>query len=143
MTFALDTDIFSHLVKGHARVTSRYAEVIAANEHTVAVPAVVRVEVLRGRFNAITTAADGTAVLALYDLLRRTETSLEPFGILPVTRAAADRFDVLLKNKKLKNAGRPDLLIACIALAHGATLVTRNTKDFANIPGLKTENWAD
>ncbi len=36
-----------------------------------------------------------------------------------------------------------DLLIACIVLAHNATLVTRNTKDFANIPGLKQGNWAN
>lgn len=36
-----------------------------------------------------------------------------------------------------------DLRIACIALAHDATLVTRNTKDFAHVPNLKVENWAD
>jgi tRNA(fMet)-specific endonuclease VapC len=45
--------------------------------------------------------------------------------------------------KKLKKTGRGDLLIACITLAHGATLVTRNTKDFAHVPGLRLENWAD
>ena len=38
---------------------------------------------------------------------------------------------------------RGDLLTACIALAHDATLVTRNTRDFAVVPGLKIENWAD
>ncbi len=52
-------------------------------------------------------------------------------------------FDRLRVNKRLKKMGRPDLLIACFALAHKATLVTRNTKDFANVPGLKLENWAD
>ena len=45
--------------------------------------------------------------------------------------------------KKYRKIGRADLLIACIALAHNATLVTRNTKDFAVVPGLKLENWAD
>jgi tRNA(fMet)-specific endonuclease VapC len=38
---------------------------------------------------------------------------------------------------------RPDLLIACIALAQDALLVTRNTKDFNQVPGLRIANWAD
>ena len=36
---------------------------------------------------------------------------------------------------------RFDRLIAAHALALGLTLVTNNTKDFADIPGLKIENW--
>ena len=47
------------------------------------------------------------------------------------------------KDKKAKKTDHNDLLIACIALAHDATLVTRNTKDYANVPGLTLENWAD
>jgi tRNA(fMet)-specific endonuclease VapC len=36
--------------------------------------------------------------------------------------------------------GTMDLRIACIALAHNATLLTRNTVDFAQVPGLRFEN---
>lgn len=34
-----------------------------------------------------------------------------------------------------------DRLIGVQALALGLTLVTRNGKDFADVPGLKVENW--
>jgi tRNA(fMet)-specific endonuclease VapC len=47
------------------------------------------------------------------------------------------RFQFILK------AATGDLLIAAIALANRATLVTRNVKDFRQVPGLKVENWAD
>jgi tRNA(fMet)-specific endonuclease VapC len=55
----------------------------------------------------------------------------------------AAEFDRLRENKKLKKIGRADLLIACIALANRATLVSRNLKHFGQVPGLQAENWAD
>ena len=39
--------------------------------------------------------------------------------------------------------GTMDLRITCIALAHDATLLTRNTVDFAQIPSLRFENWLE
>ena len=36
-----------------------------------------------------------------------------------------------------------DLRIACIALEYDATILTRNTADFAKIPGVRFENWLD
>jgi len=39
--------------------------------------------------------------------------------------------------------GTLDLKIACIALAYDATLLTRNATDFAQVPGLRIENWLD
>jgi tRNA(fMet)-specific endonuclease VapC len=39
--------------------------------------------------------------------------------------------------------GPYDLLIAGIALAQNLTLVTRNTREFERVPGLKIENWHD
>ena len=63
--------------------------------------------------------------------------------VIPIDDAAADEFDRMRQNKKLKKIGRADLLIAAIALANRATLVTRNLKDFRQVPGLRVENWAD
>ncbi len=34
-----------------------------------------------------------------------------------------------------------DLLIASVALVYDLTLVTNNTADFQNIPGLRLEDW--
>lgn len=33
--------------------------------------------------------------------------------------------------------------MAAIAMAHGTTLVTRNTRDFAGLSGLRLVNWFD
>lgn len=45
----------------------------------------------------------------------------------------------------LQSLGHPigieDTMIGAIALSHGLTLVTANTKHFSRIPGLKVENW--
>jgi tRNA(fMet)-specific endonuclease VapC len=48
---------------------------------------------------------------------------------------------------KLEQQGLPigtyDLLFAGIALAHDLILVTRNTREFERVPGLKLEDWYD
>jgi len=36
-----------------------------------------------------------------------------------------------------------DTLIAAQALRLAATLVTRNTREFGRVPGLRVENWQD
>lgn len=52
-----------------------------------------------------------------------------------------------LQRAHLKRIGRLqgefDMVIGSTALAHGLTLVTRNTRHFADIPGLLLENWID
>jgi tRNA(fMet)-specific endonuclease VapC len=46
----------------------------------------------------------------------------------------------------LERAGTPigpyDILIAAQARRRGATLATANAREFARVPGLKTEDWA-
>jgi tRNA(fMet)-specific endonuclease VapC len=75
--------------------------------------------------------------------LTRSEDLLREITVLSINEAAANHFDRLRQIKKLKKIGRADLIIAAIALAHGATLVTRNVRHFGQIPGLRLENWLD
>lgn len=75
--------------------------------------------------------------------LEMSEHHLRQVPILAVDAAAAAEFDRLRHHKKLKKIGQADLLIAAITLAHRATLVSRNLKDFHQVPGLQVENWAD
>jgi tRNA(fMet)-specific endonuclease VapC len=108
----------------------------------VAIPIITRLEILQGRFAAVFKAEDGERLMRAQELLSRSEARLSLLRIIPVTDAAAAEFDRLRQDKKLKKLGRGDLLIASIALARSATLVTRNVKDFRLIRGLRLENWA-
>ncbi len=143
MIYAFDTDTFSLLLRGHTRVSRRYSELVEAAVHRFVLPAIVRIELLEGRFASITKAPDGSAILLAYSLLERTEQAIQEYSIMPIDQRVADLFSRFRKDRKFNNARVKDLQIACITLAHDATLVTRNTKDFALIPGLKLDNWAD
>jgi tRNA(fMet)-specific endonuclease VapC len=59
--------------------------------------------------------------------------------VLEFDEAAAFEF-VRLRSLRLR-IGTMDLKIAAIALAHGATVLTRNLKDFGLVPGLRVEDW--
>ena len=52
-----------------------------------------------------------------------------------------------MQKAHLKSIGRLqgdfDLLIGSTAAAHGLTLVTRNTRHFADLTNLPLENWID
>jgi tRNA(fMet)-specific endonuclease VapC len=64
-------------------------------------------------------------------------------AILDVTSTVAQKFGELRAG--LLDVGRPtpeiDLWIAATALVHDLTLVTHNSRDFAQIPGLRLEDW--
>jgi tRNA(fMet)-specific endonuclease VapC len=79
-----------------------------------------------------------------HNIISITDFLAAPIAILSFdandAREAADIRAVLAK------AGRPigpyDVLIAAQARRRGATLITANEREFARVPGLKTEDWA-
>ena len=60
--------------------------------------------------------------------------------ILSFTEAAIDRYEGL-KRLKLK-VKKTDLRIAAIVLENDAVLVTRNRRDFIQVPDLRLEDWS-
>lgn len=135
----LDTDTFSLLARGDASIAAR-AEAAA---DTIALTVLTRIEVLRARFDFVLKAADGAQLLRAQSWLARTEHDLASLSMVWIDDAAAAEFDRLRREKALKKIGRTDLLIASIALAQGATLVTRNVRHFGQVPRLHVENWTD
>lgn len=136
----LDTDTLTYLHAGHPRVIKRLRELA---DPDVGTTIITKIELLRGRFDFVLKAATGDELLRAQQLLNRTEELLAQIVIVPLDRAATVQFDRLRATKGLRKIGRADLLVASIALAHRATLVTRNVHHFKQIPGLNVVNWVD
>ena len=139
MVFVLDTDITTLAFQNNERVTAQLA---ARSKEEVAISYATWVEIMRGRIESVIKAATGIELLRAVTRLADSEQFLAPFAMLPIDEAVAERFDQLRALKKLNKMDRGDVLQAAIALANGGTLVTRNTKDYTAVPGLKIDNWA-
>lgn len=128
----LDTNVISALLWGD--VSSRLVVEVASRPviHTTAVNLA---EILYGLERR------GSAAL----WARYTEAIFPLLSVLPFDAAAAAEYGKL--RACLAGLGTPieeaDLMIASIALAHEAVLVTGNTRHFSRVPGLRLENWLE
>jgi tRNA(fMet)-specific endonuclease VapC len=75
--------------------------------------------------------------------LRQVELLLEAHEIVETTEEVAEHYARIRADleKCGVSIGGNDLWIAATALAHGATLVTKNTGEFSRVPGLLIEDW--
>lgn len=75
--------------------------------------------------------------------LKRLEQFFAPLQSLPFDDECADHYAQI--RTTLQAQGKPiggnDMLIAAIARAHNATLVTHNTGEFSRVAGLRLEDW--
>ncbi|NJO41154.1 MAG: type II toxin-antitoxin system VapC family toxin [Cyanobacteria bacterium CRU_2_1] len=136
----LDTDTLTHLYAGNSKVAERLRTL---NDPVVGTTRITKIELLRGRMDYVLKAATGADILRSQGLLERTEELLAQILIVPLDSRAAEQFDRLRSIRNLGKVGRADLLIASIALANRATLVTRNLRHFQQISGLVVVNWVD
>ncbi|MEF8794746.1 type II toxin-antitoxin system VapC family toxin [Thiohalorhabdus sp.] len=128
--FALDTNILIYFFKGEGRVAER---LLAQPPTRIAIPTLVVYELEVGIAKSTSPERRVEQLGELVDTV-----TLLPFHREAASEAAAIRAE-------LEAIGRPigplDTLIAGTAAAHDATLVTRNTAEFARIDRLSVEDW--
>jgi tRNA(fMet)-specific endonuclease VapC len=136
---AFDTDILTELLDGSPAYTQRASTIDVTEQY---VPVVAAAEVLRGRLNTVRQAEarkGKTSLEVAYQLFMSSFTGLASFQLLPYTAAAEAQFQQW-RAAKIR-IGAQDLRIAAICMAHGAKLVTRNARDYTQVPGLNLEVW--
>jgi tRNA(fMet)-specific endonuclease VapC len=134
----LDTNVLTALHAGHPAIVEQLQKL---EDSQVGITIVTKVELLKGRIDFLLKADAGCELIRAQALLRKTERSLGEIDIVPFDERSQVQFDRLKIYKPLRKIGRADLLIASIALANRAILVTRNLKDFQRVPELKIANW--
>jgi tRNA(fMet)-specific endonuclease VapC len=128
--FLLDTNIWIALARGEEGLRVRLAKLRPSQ---IFCCSVVRAELMLGarKSQRVDWNLDGFNRL------------LQPFQSLPFDDEAATHYGLI--RTVLEKAGTPiganDLLVASIALQRDLVLVTRNHREFARVPGLRTEEW--
>lgn len=136
----LDTDTLTHLYAGNQRVAEQLRTV---SDSEIGITIVTKIELLRGRMDYVLKAATGTDLLRAQELLLRTEDLLSQVLVVPISPPALVQFERLSSIKGTRKIGRADLLIASIAIANKAVLITRNLRHFRQVPDLIVANWVD
>lgn len=137
MTFLLDTDHVSLDQRGHPIVRAR---VQAAGSAQVAVSIITVEEQMRGWLAAIRATTTPQARVIAYQRLRMAVEYFASFAVIDYTT----KVEALVSDMRKQGIriGTQDLRIAAIAIVHGTILVTRNVRDFAQVPGLVIEDWS-
>src|SRR5581483_8229053 len=98
-------------------------------------------EQMRGWLSMLSKARSLSDQVTVYGRLNRMLDNYRKIDVLGFDMRAVSIFE-RLQSSRLK-VGTMDLKIAAIALAHDATVLTRNLKDFNRVPRLRLENWTE
>lgn len=128
--FILDTDICIYWLKGNKNIEK---SIIKNGLENIFITVITECELFYGAFKSVNK-ENNLAVVE--ELKKKIHTLHTNEGIS--YHYGKIKSGLELKGKVLDDA---DLLIASIALANNATLVTNNTEHFEKIRGLKIENW--
>lgn len=131
--YFLDTDTCIEILRG--KLPYAHKRMRESSPELFGIPAIVVAELRLGAQNSRDPEEGNQAV----------DSFLLPFRVVPFDEQCAlhyaDIRHVLQKQGKI--IGANDLLIAATAMAHGAVLVTNNTREFLRIKGLHVESWAE
>ena len=136
---AFDTDVLTEILAGNSAFVRRAAAIPEAERK---VPVIVVEEILRGRLHAIRQAEAGKSKISIeraYECLAETIEALRPVPLLLYSADAESLFQEWRRGKV--RGSTHDLRIAATCVANGVTLVSRNRRDFADVPELEVEFW--
>lgn len=140
MSFLLDTDHISILQRqSGAEFAALSGRMAGYPADAFALSVISFHEQVMGGHAYINRARAAVDVVRGYGLLGRVIRDFSTAPVLPFDTAAAAVFDGLAASRS--RGSTMDLRIAAIALARGLTLLTRNVRHFAGIPGLLIEDW--
>lgn len=137
MRYTLDTDIATLYLRGYIVLQKR---LFAVPIEDLSVAIVVAQELVAGWLPILNRIAAPEHYIGPYAELRKAIEFLGTLRILDFDAAVAAEFARL--RTEHRRIGSNDLRIAAIALVNNATLLTRNLKDFEQIPGLIIEDWS-
>ena len=127
--YLLDTDIAVFAMRRNATIIARLANKRTAD---VITSALVYSQLLQGidlqPFPDIERALVANLVMTIV--------------VFPYDQTAAEIYGEIVRTKGYNRRHAFDRMIAAHAISLDATLVTNNTADFADIDGLRLENWA-
>jgi tRNA(fMet)-specific endonuclease VapC len=131
------TDHVSLHERGHPPLRARFG---AVSPESIAVSVVTVEEALRGRLAVLARQSTGEARERAYAKLMETVRFFSSVQVVLFDIRCEQQFQAL-RSQRVR-VGTQDLRIAATALAHDLTLVTRNRRDFARVPGLVVEDWS-
>ena len=134
--FILDTDHATFYQQGHPELQKRL-QTVSADQIVTTV--VTYEEQITGRLAVLRRVQEPQKRIQAFFWLQQTLTFFCYLAVLPFDELADSHFQQL-RRRRLR-IGTQDQLIASIALANNATVLTRNYRDFAQIPELKIEDW--
>jgi tRNA(fMet)-specific endonuclease VapC len=131
MIYLLDTNSCIKFLNGRSDSVRRHLE--ARRPQDVALCSVVKAELLYGAIKSARKAEN----------IDRLRSFFQKFSSFPFDDAAAEVYGAVRARLERTGTviGSNDLLIAAIALARGATLVSHNTREFSRIEELLLEDW--
>jgi tRNA(fMet)-specific endonuclease VapC len=136
--YILDTDCFSLWQQNHPMMVQR----VEVNAENLAVTIVTVEEVIRGWFNVIRQASEPSQADKLVLAYTRLWDTLDDFKNLNILKFDQNAFTIYTQFRSQRiRIGTQDLRIAAIVLANNAILVTRNHRDFSQVPDLVQEDW--
>jgi tRNA(fMet)-specific endonuclease VapC len=136
----LDTDHLNLLQIGRGGTyDSLAARMDASSDRHFATTVITFEEHMRGWLARIRQAHAVANQVRPYDQLIDLVRFFEAWEIVRFDQNGAQRFGDLRRQRI--RIGTQDLKIACIALEQGALLLSANTADFRQVPGLRVEDW--